>query len=153
MLRNSFATKCIRAATRWQPSLPQTFAAPLSSHLLSQSLPQDGGTCRYRSNRSIRGVYDGKDIRSGNNVSFSMRHTRRKFKPNVFLKRVYSEILDDMIRLHLTASTLRSIDKAGGLDNYLLTSKHVTSGEGKHVKERIISKLSYADRVQARESS
>jgi large subunit ribosomal protein L28 len=82
-----------------------------------------------------------------------MRHTRRKFKPNVFLKRVYSEILDDMIRLHLTASTLRSIDKAGGLDNYLLTSKHVTSGEGKHVKERIISKLSYADRVQARESS
>ena len=80
-----------------------------------------------------------------------MRHTRRKFKPNVFLKRVYSEILEEMVRFHLTASTLRSIDKAGGLDNYLFTSQHVTSGEGKKVKERILSKLSYLDRVQARE--
>jgi large subunit ribosomal protein L28 len=82
-----------------------------------------------------------------------MRHTRRKFKPNVFLKRVYSEILDEMVRFHLTASTLRSIDKAGGLDNYLFTSKHVTSGEGQVVKERILSKLSYLERVQAREGT
>jgi large subunit ribosomal protein L28 len=93
---------------------------------------------RYRSNRSRRGLYDGKDIRSGNNVSFSMRATKRKFKPNVFLKRVYSETLDEMVRFHLTTSALRSIDKAGGLDSYLMTSKHVTSGEGLEVKKRII---------------
>lgn len=79
-----------------------------------------------------------------------MRHTRRTFKPNVFLKKVYSEILDEMGRFHLTASTLRSIDKAGGLDNYLLTSKHVTSGEGKIVKDRIVAKLMYDERVQSR---
>lgn len=80
-----------------------------------------------------------------------MRATKRKFKPNVFTKRVYSEILDEMVRFHLTTSTLRSIDKAGGLDNYILTSKHVTSGEGQVVKERIRSKLAYEDRLKARE--
>lgn len=96
---------------------------------------------RARSNRSRRGLYDGKDIRSGNRISFSHKKTRRKFKPNVFLKRVYSEVLDEMVRFHLTASTLRSIDKAGGLDNYLLTSKHVKEGEGQVAKERILAKM------------
>ena len=102
---------------------------------------RSAGSMRFRSNRSSRGLYDGKDVRSGNNVSFSMKATKRKFKPNVFLKRVYSETLDEMIRFHLTAATLRSIDKAGGLDNYLLTSKHVKKGEGMAVKQQILRKL------------
>lgn len=70
-----------------------------------------------------------------------MKKTKRKFKPNVFKKSVYSETLDEMVRFHLTASALRSIDKAGGLDNYLLTSRHVTSGEGLATKERILRKM------------
>lgn len=101
---------------------------------------------RFRSNRSRRGLYNGKDIRTGNNLSFSMKHTKRTFKPNVFIKRVYSEILDEMVRFHLTTSTLRSIDKCGGLDNYLLTSKHITSGEGLKTKKRIINTLKYRER-------
>lgn len=101
---------------------------------------------RFRSNRSRRGLYDGKDIRTGNNLSFSMKHTKRTFKPNVFVKRVYSEILDEMVRFHLTTSTLRSIDKCGGLDNYLLTSRHITSGEGLKTKKRIVSTLKYKER-------
>jgi len=98
-------------------------------------------TKRFRSNRSRRGLYDGKDIRSGKNVSFSMKKTNRKFKPNVFKKRLYSETLDEMIRFHVTTSALRSIDKAGGLDNYLLNSKHVTGGEGMAAKERILERM------------
>jgi len=74
-----------------------------------------------------------------------MKANKRTFKPNVFVKRVYSEILDEMVRFHLTASTLRSIDKAGGLDNYLLKSKLVTEGEGLAVKERILAKLEEQD--------
>mmetsp|Transcript_20418 Transcript_20418/g.42630 ORF Transcript_20418/g.42630 Transcript_20418/m.42630 type:complete len:227 (-) Transcript_20418:187-867(-) len=101
---------------------------------------------RFRSNRSRRGLYDGKDIRTGNNLSFSMKHTKRTFKPNVFIKRVYSEILDEMVRFHLTTSTLRSIDKCGGLDNYLLTSRHITSGEGLKTKKRIVNALKYRER-------
>jgi large subunit ribosomal protein L28 len=95
---------------------------------------------RHRSNRSRRGLYDGKDIRTGNNVSFSMRHTKRTFKPNVFIKKVYSETLDDMIQFHLTTSALRSIDKAGGLDNYLMKGEF-TEGEGHVIKKKIIKKL------------
>ena len=128
---------------------------PLSSSLMvhnpSTVSNSSIGACRYRSNRSRRGMYDGKDIRSGNNVSFSMKSTKRKFKPNVFLKRVYSEVLDEMIRFHLTTSTLRSIDKAGGLDNYLLTSKHVTSGEGLAAKKRVMNRLKYNARMEAKE--
>ena len=70
-----------------------------------------------------------------------MKKTKRTFKPNVFKKRVYSETLDEMVRFHLTTSALRSIDKAGGLDNYLLTSKYVTEGEGLVVKQRILKKM------------
>ena len=106
---------------------------------------------RFRSNRSRRGLYNGKDIRTGNNLSFSMKHTKRTFKPNVFIKRVYSEILDEMVRFHLTTSTLRSIDKCGGLDNYLLTSKHVASGEGLKAKKRVISALKYKERKASQE--
>jgi large subunit ribosomal protein L28 len=124
------------AATHLPSSLPPFFNGNNNSDI----------TCRYRSNRSRRGLYDGKDIRTGNNVSFSMKATKRKFKPNVFIKRVYSEILDEMVRFHLTTSALRSIDKAGGVDNYLLTSKHVTSGEGLATKKRIVQKLAWAAR-------
>ena len=108
---------------------------------------------RFRSNRSRRGLYDGKDIRAGNNVSFSMKHTKRTFKPNVFKKKVYSEILDEMVRFHLTTSTLRSIDNIGGLDNYLLSSKHVTSGEGLKTKKRIMNALKYKERTSRRSAN
>jgi len=69
-----------------------------------------------------------------------MKTTKRTFKPNVFKKRVYSEILDEMIPFHLTSSTLRSIDKAGGLDQYILTSKFVSEGEGLALKKRIMAR-------------
>lgn len=107
-------------------------------------------TLRHRSNRSRRGLYDGKDIRSGNNVSFSMKKTKRWFKPNVFKKRVYSEILDEMIRFHITTSALRTIDKVGGLDNYLLNSRHVTDGEGLAAKKRILKVLKVRSKREAR---
>lgn len=95
----------------------------------------------YGSGRARRGLYDGKDVRTGNNVSFSMKHTKRKFNPNVMIKRVYSEILDEMIPFHLTAATLRSIDHSGGLDNYLLRNKKITDGEGLAVKKKILKRL------------
>ena len=41
----------------------------------------------------------------------------------------------------MTTSTLRSIDKAGGLDNYLLTSKHITGKEGIEAKERVLRQM------------
>lgn len=99
-----------------------------------------GKQVRHRSNRSRRGLYNGKDIGTGNNVSFSKTKTRRTFKPNVILKRVYSETLDAMVRFHMTTSALRSIDKAGGLDNYLMKS-NPTEGEGYKILKAIKKRM------------
>lgn len=126
------------------PSSMRTRAAPMMSATL---IP----TREYRSHRSKRGLYDGKDIRSGNKVSFAMNATKRKFRPNVFLKRLYSETLDAMLPFHVTTSALRSIDKAGGLDNYVL-KKDCTEGEGFALKRKILKRrknLAYLERKKA----
>jgi|NOAtaT_6_FD_contig_31_997653_length_621_multi_5_in_0_out_0_1 large subunit ribosomal protein L28 len=102
------------------------------------------------SGRSRRGLYDGKDIRTGNHISFSGKKTRRKFKPNVVIKRVYSETLDKMLRFHMTTATLRSIDKAGGLDNYLLTTRHIGEGEGLVARRCILKKKKKIERERQR---
>lgn len=128
------------AAALHRPTAATSASLPSLNAVITDQQQQQQQV-RYRSNRSRRGLYNGKDIRSGNNVSFSMKKTKRTFKPNVFKKRVYSETLDEMVRFHLTTSALRSIDKAGGLDNYLLTSKYVTEGEGLVVKQRILKKM------------
>ncbi|KAL3771754.1 hypothetical protein ACHAWU_010065 [Discostella pseudostelligera] len=103
---------------------------------------------RLRSTRSTRGLYDGKDVRFGNNVPFSQKKTRRRWNPNMQYKAVYSEVLDEMVKFHLTTSALRTIDKYGGLDEYLLRSKHVSTkgeGEGQRVRNRIIQKMKHRE--------
>jgi large subunit ribosomal protein L28 len=131
----------IRPLVRHQRASAKPFAYSASNGAITPNIsPLVDLQQRFRSNRSRRGLYDGKDIRSGNNVSFSMKSTKRKFKPNVFLKRVYSEILDEMVQFHLTTSALRSIDKAGGLDNYLMKNEF-TEGEGFEVKRKIMKRL------------
>lgn len=74
----------------------------------------------HRSNRAKKGLYHGKDIRSGCSVSHSKAHTLRKWYPNVLNKRVFSYALNDMIRFKMTARALRNIDQEGGIDNYIL---------------------------------
>ena len=55
----------------------------------------------------------GKKVMSGNNVSHSIRRTRRKFYPNLIEKRFYIPEEDTFIKLKVAASTLRTIDKKG----------------------------------------
>ena len=42
--------------------------------------------------RSQRGLFHGRTVGFGNNVSFSHRRTRRKFKPNTQHVRLWSEV-------------------------------------------------------------
>jgi large subunit ribosomal protein L28 len=147
------ASRFVAAGIRPALAQPAGRAAFPSLINLTTTLPTDlDFQVRQRSNRSRRGLYDGKDIRTGNNVSFSMKATKRTFKPNVFKKRVFSEILDAMIPFHLTASTLRSIDKAGGLDNYLMTSKHVKEGEGFEIKRKILQRVKNQERWERKKA-
>ncbi|GMH71008.1 hypothetical protein TrRE_jg10017, partial [Triparma retinervis] len=70
--------------------------------------------------KSTRGIIH--SLRStGNSVSHSKRRTRRVFAPNVFKRRLYSEVLDEMVGpINVSATGLRDIDKFGGLDRYLI---------------------------------
>lgn len=50
---------------------------------------------------------------SGNNVSHSLRRTKRKFYPNLITKRFYIPEEDKWVKLKISASTLRTINKKG----------------------------------------
>ncbi|MCB2081738.1 MAG: 50S ribosomal protein L28 [Hyphomicrobiales bacterium] len=63
-----------------------------------------------------------KGVQSGNKVSHSQRKTRRRFLPNIQNVSLISNVLGKAVRLKIAASTLRSIDHNGGLDNYLLST-------------------------------
>jgi len=70
--------------------------------------------------RAQKGLYHGKTIVFGNRVTFSEKKTRRTWKPNVQRKRIWSDLLERYVRCRLTTTALRNIDRAGGLDNYIL---------------------------------
>lgn len=55
----------------------------------------------------------GKKAMTGNNVSHSKRRTKRKFDVNLFSKKFYWVEQDQWIRLKLSASGLRLINKIG----------------------------------------
>jgi len=63
----------------------------------------------------------GKGVMTGNNVSHAHNKTRRRFLPNVQETSLLSESLGRMVRLKLTASALRTLEKKGGLDPFLMS--------------------------------
>lgn len=65
-------------------------------------------------------LISGKGVQSGNNVSKSNRKTRRRFMPNLQEVAIYSEILAAPITMRVCSNGLRTIEKNGGIDTYLL---------------------------------
>ena len=70
------------------------------------------------------GLYGTQKIRFGNIVSEKNEiKTRRYWRPNVHSKRLWSDSLQTYIRIRITTRVLRTVDKVGGLDEYLLGEK------------------------------
>ncbi|KAH6721931.1 hypothetical protein BKA61DRAFT_164898 [Leptodontidium sp. MPI-SDFR-AT-0119] len=70
------------------------------------------------------GLYGTQKIRFGNIVSQKNEiKTRRHWRPNVQNKRLWSDAMQSYIRLRITTRVLRTVDKVGGLDEYLLGEK------------------------------
>lgn len=65
----------------------------------------------------------GKKPMVGNNVSHSHRKTRRRFLPNLCNVTLNSEAMGQSYKMRVAASALRSVDKAGGLDEFLAAAK------------------------------
>ncbi len=64
----------------------------------------------------------GKGVMVGNNVSHAHNKTRRRFLPNVQKTSVMSETLGRMVRLKVSAAGIRTLEKVGGLDAFLLAT-------------------------------
>jgi large subunit ribosomal protein L28 len=60
----------------------------------------------------------GKTAMTGNNVSHSNRKTKRKFLPNLFVKKYFLETEERWITLKVSAAGMRTINK-NGLENAL----------------------------------
>ena len=81
----------------------------------------------------------GKKVMTGNNVSHAKNRTKRKFLPNLNNVSLVSEKLDLTVRLKISANALRSVEHAGGLDNFLLKSKDDNlSSKAKRLKNKIL---------------
>ena len=64
----------------------------------------------------------GKKAMVGNNVSHSKRRTKRKFLPNLFVKKYYLPEEDRWISLKVSAAGIRLISKKG-INNALKEAK------------------------------
>ena len=62
----------------------------------------------------------GKKAMTGNNVSHANNRTKRRFLPNIQNVRFFSESLNKYLSLKITVRTMRSVEKNGGIDSYLL---------------------------------
>lgn len=69
----------------------------------------------------------GKKPAVANWVSHAANKSKRRQLPNLQSKTFFSEVLGRNVTLRITANGLRTIDKNGGLDNFMLTYKKTTS--------------------------
>jgi large subunit ribosomal protein L28 len=65
----------------------------------------------------------GKKVLFGNKVSHSNRKTRTRFDANLQRISFPSELLSSKIRLRLTPRGIRTVEKHGGIDAFLLNAK------------------------------
>ena len=78
----------------------------------------------------------------GNNVSHAHNKTRRSFEPNLQSVRLYSNTLKRNVRLRIATSTLRTIDKKGGLDEFLLSFRNAKlADKAKKLKRTILKSI------------
>lgn len=80
--------------------------------------------------------FTGKGVQTGNNVSHANNRTRRRFLPNMQVVSFMSEALGEQIQVRLSVSAVRTIEKRGGLDAYLLSTPAAKLGKTARVLKR-----------------
>ena len=64
----------------------------------------------------------GKNFLRGNKVSHANNKTKRKYVPNLQMVSFLSDKLKGTIQLKVAVSTIRTVEKKGGLDQYLINT-------------------------------
>ncbi|KAI0099109.1 hypothetical protein GGR51DRAFT_536080 [Nemania sp. FL0031] len=112
---------CARALSTTAPLRRQT---PSHRTVPAEQLPEyPYGRFQTYKQRN-KGLYGGSKIRFGNVVASKYKNkSRTSWLPNRHTKRLWSPALGAFIRTRLTAGVLHTIDRLGGIDEYLLGSK------------------------------
>ena len=80
----------------------------------------------------------GKRPMVGNNVSHANNKTRRRFLPNLQHATMHSEALGRRVSLRLSTSAMRTIEKHGGLDAFLMQARNAElADEARQLKREI----------------
>ena len=78
---------------------------------------------------------------TGNNVSHAVNKTKRRFFPNLQNTSFFSEILGKNIKLKVTSKGIKTVEKNGGIDKFLLNSKNSKlNTETRKLKKILVSK-------------
>ena len=89
--------------------------------------------------------FTGRAVQAGNNVSHANNRTRRRFLPNLQRNSLMSDALGETVQVRLTTRAVRSIEKRGGLDAYLLSTPNARLGKkARAIKRRIQKALAGA---------
>ena len=87
----------------------------------------------------------GKGLLVGNNVSHANNKTKRVYRPNLQVISLASDALGNSYKLRISMNALRTIDRQGGLDPFLLKAKDdVLSDRALKLKRAIAKKLAKA---------
>ena len=82
----------------------------------------------------------GKSVMYGNNVSHANNRTRRRFLPNLQNASMQSDILNRKVKLRVSTSAMRTVEKHGGLDTFLLQAHNKElADDGQKLKREIIA--------------
>lgn len=81
----------------------------------------------------------GKKPITGNNVSHANNRTKRRFIPNLQNVKLFSGTLQKYINLNITIRTMKTVEKNGGLDSYLIkTSNKNLADTAIKIKKQIL---------------
>jgi large subunit ribosomal protein L28 len=86
----------------------------------------------------------GKGTQVGNNVSHANNKTKRIYRPNLQHISFASEALGNSYRLKVSMNALRSVDRIGGIDPFLLKAKDTSLSVKALRLKRLIAKKSAA---------
>ncbi len=87
----------------------------------------------------------GKAVMYGNNVSHANNKTRRRFLPNLVAVTLMSDLLNQRVRMRISANALRTVEHRGGLDSFLAkASEGDLSMKARLLKRQIAKKQAEA---------
>jgi large subunit ribosomal protein L28 len=84
----------------------------------------------------------GKGVQAGHRVSHANNRTKRVFRPNLHTVTLASDALGRSVRLRVCMNALRTLDRSGGLDAFLINARdQALSERALRLKREIVKRV------------